>query len=326
MGQPRLIRLAAAALVVLVAGGSLATSVRGSTWFDRPATVTKLPGPLHAIGPPTRTSVDTQPVPGNLRPPLDQARNDVPVTYTDGCHLGFFETQPRQCVFGDPASRTVVVLFGDSKAGQWFPALAQLATARHWRLVSLTKSACAAADVTVWNSSLDRPYLECDTWRTRALARLAVERPTLVIVADDRFYDLAINGKAVPVAERPAVWKAGLARTLARLHAASRAVVVIGDTPRSRVDPPVCLAAHLANALLCATPAKQAIDVGWLARERATAGASGARFIDPSPWVCPSDPCPAVIGRLLVYREPGHLTATFAAALAVRLGAALQIP
>ncbi|HVA85707.1 MAG TPA: SGNH hydrolase domain-containing protein [Candidatus Saccharimonadales bacterium] len=246
--------------------------------------------------------------------------------YADGCHLGFLETQPGSCVFGDAASRTVVVLFGDSIAGQWFPALAQLATARGWRLVSLTKSACTAADVTVWNSSLGRAYTECDLWRANALARITAEHPTLVVVSDDRLYELAIGGAPVPVAQRPEIWRAGLARTLVRLHAVASRVVLIGDTPRARADVLACLAMHLANSLACATRASAAIDAAWLAADRVTADAVGAGFIDPSPWICPSDPCPPVIGKLLVYREQDHLTAVFAASLAPRLGAALQIP
>jgi hypothetical protein len=53
--------------------------------------------------------------------------------------------------------------------------------------------------------------------------------------------------------------------------------------------------------------------------EQDLAAAEGIGFIDPTPWVCPSSPCPAVLGNLLVYRDAGHLTATFAAALTDRL-------
>ena len=88
----------------------------------------------------------------------------------------------------------------------------------------------------------------------------------------------------------------------------------------------MCLAAHRANALACATPARQAIDLRWLAADRATAAAAGVRFIDPSAWVCPSDPCPPIIGHFLVYREQDHLTAKFAASLAPVLEPGLGVP
>ena len=41
-----------------------------------------------------------------------------------------------------PSSKTTVVLFGDSHAMQWFPALNGLAKEHDWRLVGLTKAAC----------------------------------------------------------------------------------------------------------------------------------------------------------------------------------------
>ena len=266
------------------------------------------------------------PVPTNLVPSLARAAADNPVVYSDGCHLGFLQTVPGTCVYGDAASSDTVVLFGDSHAAQWFPALEQLANADHLRLISLTKSACSAADVHVWNTSLQRAYTECDTWRTNVFARVAAEHPALVVIAEDRAYQLAVAGSPSPVAQHMATWNAGLARTLARLGATSGAVALVGETPRSTVDPPVCLSAHLTDAVACATPLSDAIDPGWMAAERSAAAAAGARYVDSTPLVCPSDPCPAIIGRVLVYRDQHHLTATFSAVLARRLGLALGFP
>ena len=42
--------------------------------------------------------------------------------YADGCHLNPPETEVPECVYGNPSSKTTVVLFGDSHAMQWFPA------------------------------------------------------------------------------------------------------------------------------------------------------------------------------------------------------------
>jgi SGNH domain (fused to AT3 domains) len=59
--------------------------------------------------------------------------------------------------------------------------------------------------------------------------------------------------------------------------------------------------------------------------ERTAAGANGATFIDPAPLLCPTDPCPAIIGRLLVYRDGHHMTTPFSTALAPYLGPLLPI-
>jgi len=46
-------------------------------------------------------------------------------------------------------------------------------------------------------------------------------------------------------------------------------------------------------------------------------------FVDPTAWLCPSDPCPVVIGRFLVYRDEHHMTVTFAESLAPYIDRAL---
>jgi peptidoglycan/LPS O-acetylase OafA/YrhL len=299
-------------------GGSAASSGAGSTepgGSPGPGTATATP-PVTAGGP----------LPANLLPTLLQARADLPRTYGDGCHLDFSGIEPGTCVYGLAAGSPTVILFGDSHAAQWFPTLERLAIARGWRLVSLTKSACSAADTTVWNTALNRTYTECDAWRERALARIAAEHPDLVVMADSRGYTLALPGGPAPAQDHESLWDAAVARTLARLEPLAGAVVLMGDTPKSSVDPPVCLSKHRGDSLACATPAAVAIASVHLAAERSVAAAAGAVFVDPTPWVCPSDPCPVVIGRYLVYRDQQHLTATFAAALAGALVAVLPLP
>ena len=104
-------------------------------------------------------------------------------------------------------------------------------------------------------------------------------------------------------------------------------VVVIGDTPNPKTDPPVCLSAHLDDVLACATSAERSTAPVRMAVEAAVAAEAGATFIDPTPWICPTDPCPAVIGRWLVYRDGGHIATAFARGLAPYIAAELpEIP
>ena len=141
---------------------------------------------------------------------------------------------PGDCVFGDPAGDVTVVLFGDSHAAQWFPALERLATERGWRLVSMTKSACTTADIDIWADIVKRRYEECTRWREAALGRMAAERPDLVVVSDSRGYKAMVDGSAVPIATVRDQWDAAAGRTLERLADLAGHVVVIGDTPRAR--------------------------------------------------------------------------------------------
>jgi hypothetical protein len=267
-----------------------------------------------------------QPVPANLRPPLNDPLQNAPVIYADGCHVDFAAVAPRTgCVFGDLHATRAIALVGDSKAAQWFSALEPLARTRHLRLFTFTKSACTAASVTVWSGALGRPYRECDSWRQAVLARIAAIHPALVVVSDDRLYELDIGGRPVPVANQSASWDAGLRTTLRRLRATSGGVVLLSDTPRSRFNTPACLLAHLRDAGACATPRSQAIDPRRLAADAADAKAAGVRVVDPTRWVCPADPCPPIIGSLLVDREQDHLTAAFVISLETKLAGALGL-
>jgi peptidoglycan/LPS O-acetylase OafA/YrhL len=263
------------------------------------------------------------PVPSNLTPSLAQARDDLPPIYSNGCHLTFYQVTPGACAFGDTSSSTTVVLLGDSHAAQWFPALARAATQRHWRLLSFTKSACTPADIAVWNSALNREYSECATWRSVVLQRIASEHPALVVVSMSRGYTLAIDGKAAPLADHRGAMQSALTRTLQSLAAISGSVALIAETPHQRLDPPVCLSAHMSDASACATPLAKAIDVPFRDLETRAARAADVALVDATPWVCPSDPCPVVIGHILVYRDTHHMTETFNKALSDYLVGAL---
>lgn len=310
-------RLAAASADVADPGGS---SAAASGDAPIPDLVAGSPSPAQTLPPPPGG-----PVPAGLTPSLEAARSDQPKTYTDGCHLDQPSITIPQCVYGDPASSTVIVLFGDSHAAEWFPALARLAGDRDWRLVSLTKSGCTPAQLTIWNANFKRAYDECDRWREAAFARIAAEHPTLVIVGSSHPYTSAGSGGPAPSDGGQAL-AAGLAQTLARLRPLAGAVALIGDTPKFDADPPDCLSQHLDNVLACAEPRARTVDAAWLGVEAGLAGQAGAIFVDPTAWACPTDPCPVVIGRYLVFRDQHHLATPFVTALRARLAAALPLP
>jgi peptidoglycan/LPS O-acetylase OafA/YrhL len=304
------------ATTTLPGASARATSAAATPAAATPAAATpaaETPRPATAPGP----------VPPDLIPSLADARTDLPAIYRDGCHVAAPGTTSGPCAYADVDSSVVVVLFGDSHAAQWFPAVEAIALERGWRLELLTKAACPVADLTVWSASLVRPYTECDRWRTTSLARITAERPALVIVSNTRYVDLVIDGRPAASLAQEATWDAALTRTLAALHQAAGQVVLLGDTPNPRGDPPSCLAQNPSNVLACATPASDAISPLRIAAERELSAAVGVAFIDPSPWVCPSEPCPATIGRYLVYRDGGHMTTAFATALAPYVVAAL---
>ncbi len=282
--------------------------------------------PVPTTGPPDLPPTPGGPVPAGLRPSIGEARTDYPLPYQDGCHVKQEDTVSGPCEYGVKSSSATVVLMGDSHALSWFPAVNRLAIDRGWRLVNLTKSACASADFSQWNPTLKRVYTECNQWRENTYRRIEAEQPELVLIANSRMFQaVGPDGTTVLKGEaRTEAWRQGMDSTLARITPAAGEVALIGDTPRSMFDVPVCLSAHPDDKLACATPFEKSVSLTWLAEEEAAAAAGGAGFVDPTRWVCPTGPCPAVIGNFMVLRDEHHLTTPFSGALWRRLGDALQ--
>ena len=285
------------------------------------------PGPVTVITAPTRNATKDGAVPANLQPSLAGAATDMPLSYRDGCHTQTDQppsTEP--CLYGNLSSGHTIALFGDSHALSWFPAVYRVAQDKGWRLLSLTMSACTPADIPAFDPALNRTMPNCELWRQRSIAELVKVRPDILIVTGTRgFATVDGNGHVATGDLRTRFWIQGMKRTLSQLVPAAGRVILVGDLPISSVVPPVCLSQHVNSSLACATAVSYAIDYDWLNTEFTLARAMGTGFIDPERWICPTSPCPAVIGNLLVLRDTGHMTATFAAALWRKLESALVL-
>jgi hypothetical protein len=243
-------------------------------------------------------------VPSNLTPALRAAADDNPSLYADGCEVGYRDATPHPCRYGSGGER--IVLFGDSHAAQWYPALQRIADAEGDTLVTQTKSACASADVELrWSGS---PYTACDRWRDAVIAGLRADPPDLVVLANYGNPDFADDADAA------GQWQRGLESTIRRLSDVTR-VVVIADTPDLRDNPAVCLSSHLGSAEDCARPASIALDSPGRAATVAATVATGTPLIDLTDYFC-TDRCAPILGNVLVYRDSHHITATWSAQLA----------
>jgi peptidoglycan/LPS O-acetylase OafA/YrhL len=249
-------------------------------------------------------------IPSTIHPSLADAAADEPVLYHDGCHVGPPTVTVPDCVFGDLSSPTTVILFGDSHAAQWFPALEAISVRQHWRLVSMTKSSCPAVDVSIYNAYFNRTYHECDTWRTNALKAIRALHPALVVLANRRDYGPTTNpddsASFVPV------WEAGVRTTLQRLRASAAHVVFLEDTPHVTTSIPVCLSTPPGTMSSCEPDSADAdYDAARQQADRRVASAEGVGYVDPTPWFCTADGCPAVVGDILVYRDEQHMTVEY---------------
>ncbi|MFC3737580.1 SGNH hydrolase domain-containing protein [Paractinoplanes deccanensis] len=261
-----------------------------------------LPSVLAAV----RKAPALRALPPDLTPSLVTTADDVGFD-NDTCEAGPKADRIEPCVFGDRASATDVVLYGDSHAGMWLPAMKEIAERRHWRLQFFGKPACPTPKITFWNQQESRVFTECDRFRSYVAAHVASARPELVVVTNASFSHK--RGRGVPIT--PEQWRAGLAETLRTLRQAADHVVVLGDIPVLDQSGPECLSAHVADISACFTSRTAATARVWNAAESAAARATGAGYVSVLPWLC-TTVCTPVIGNVGVYRNRFHLTATYA--------------
>ncbi len=101
-------------------------------------------------------------------------------------------------------------------------------------------------------------------------------------------------------------------------------VIAIRDNPVARDDVMTCLGRMSGpTTTACDVPRSEALASFDGSEQAVRELGDRARFVDLTDWYCTATSCPAVVGGVLVHRDPTHLTATFATTLAPYLGADL---
>jgi len=242
-------------------------------------------------------------VPSNVDPSVQGVRSDKPRVYSDGCMLKDGTVEPKVCEYGDLTSSTVIALFGDSHAAQWFPALEELSNTRRWKLIVFAKSGCPTADVRIRRTFLDP---ECIAWRAKVVEQLALAKPTMVVMSSAP-YDPGGSDVGLDSDE---VWRRGLTATLDQVRPNTEKLLIIGDTPLPIHQIPNCLSKQPRNVRGCLAPRMDSVDVSRVQLERQVAGEHDASFVSVSDWLCGTSECPVIIGNMILYRDNNHISAT----------------
>ncbi len=242
-------------------------------------------------------------VPENLEPSLRSAAKDNPSIYENGCHRSEASSDASGCTVGDSSTSPTVVLFGDSHAAQWYPPLAQIADDGVINLESHTKSACPSAEID------DEGYRSCSEWRSGVIEKLNQSPPDVIVLSN-----FSEHYAYMEPADPGTYWKDSMRRTIESLPSESL-ILVIADTPNSRVTPAICLSAHLSDTEACNLPFESALDEPTRNAEKTV----GEGWIDLNDYFCGPDDCPVIIGNVLVYRDEHHVSATFSSSLAAVL-------
>ena len=263
----------------------------------------------------------TNVAPESLMPSIADAYGDIPVLYQDGCVDTYTSVVLEPCAYGDLRGSKTVLLFGDSHAAMWFPAIEQAAEANSWRLFAWTKDTCPPIDLSLFSPDLGRAYTECTTWRDEVLAKIRVLHPALVILGVARQYS-PIYGFTTYGQQ----WMDGLSEMVSTIRAMGSHVVVFGPIPKPAFDVPSCLSEHLDDVSACWTLRGAGVDLPGMRREERVVTTAGGSYVNTLFWFCNTDAvCPPIIDDMLIYRDDNHLTATFAASLARPVDAVLDL-
>lgn len=247
----------------------------------------------------------------------EQVAQDIPGVYRKGCDPAIPDPHPAMCFFGETSQpQLTMVLFGDSHAAQWFPALLQIADAHHWRLATIIKPGCTALSIREETT----PLMErvCQEWRRAAFGDIERLRPGLVIVTSASRHPGA-DGNMVQDTQ---IWETGARDTFAALGKQGEKVRFIRDTPFADYDVPGCLAqAEWDGHTQCPAPVPAvALSPGVYAAEaRAGQGFDNVKFLDLSDLLCGPTSCYLELGGQIIYRDGDHMTASFSRSLAATL-------
>jgi hypothetical protein len=214
------------------------------------------------------------------------------------------------------------VLFGDSHAAQWLPALDDYAQEQGWRLEVHTKSACSPAPAVLWERKLRRVYDECEEWRDAVIERIATDEPAVVFVGSSRDYELWDNGRAWQTHEVYPYWRGQLTALVRDLESKARRVVLLAETPFLNFDPIDCLADESVSS--CDPPTRLVVDGDYAALEVAAAEAGGASILSINELLCPGPSCPVVVNDVVVFRDRHHVTASYMEQLSEPIGNLLE--
>jgi hypothetical protein len=234
-----------------------------------------------------------------------QARAEAPALYERGCHLAPDAVDIIPCPVGNRDATVTLVLWGDSHAAQWFPALEDVAGTAGWKLEPMTKSGCPPADL--------RGVPSCDSWRERAIGRIRSLSPSLVLLANADVYLGSADSRLLGTT--PDAFRAAMGRTLDALAGVPTAV--LSPIPKPGFDVPMCLARaawHPRTGGDC-TFSPPVSESKRLERE-AGDGRADVTFIDMSSTVCRSTSCSPIANGEIVFRDDNHLTPRFARTLA----------
>ena len=330
LSAPRFLVAGSLVLAITAGGFYQYSSVQIERSSDIPAAMAKVEGEVGAscFGSKALTSgcenvQDETTSYKNLAPAPVVAKTDKPEVYADDCFSSQstdFQKRP-VCSYGKGDIK--VALVGNSHAGQWFPAVEQLAEKNDWQVDTYVASRCAIiGEEQKFNTDVKSEGCEqMGDWVTEQI--------------QEKDYDLVIssNRQSVPVrgghgmegSAAPA--REAYEKLLTLWSDTGAEVVVIKDTPwpgTTLDNVPDCVAQNRGDLEECSGSAEKWIPADPQVDAVNALDEPGVVAVDMNDQLCRDERCYSVVGGLLAYWDHSHLTETFAQSLSPKLGKRME--
>ncbi len=315
-----LVPLVVVGLLLAACSSSRSTDQDGRAATSTPTSATTTsPSPTPAPSTATRSEITPDP----RRATEDQVSYDGKT-----CHQAKRSSKVLTCVFGDPQGAIEIVAVGDSKTEQYLSVLDRVGEERGWRIVSMTKSACAFSTAQLaGGENPNASWKACEDWNRNALRKIEQLRPDAVFTA---LYKLKVPqfGRRLSSDEQRTLMAEGIHDALERTGVPS---VVLRATPRAESgdDVAVCVAANRQDTSRCDVTGDTVTDpeLVWTpdGMDVILKGLDEGTAMSINNLMCSSERrCEAVADGILRYRDSHHLTETFLLSIADAFGSRLE--
>jgi len=267
-----------------------------------------------------KASVAIQDVPAGLSPSFAAVASDSGAKSVAGTNYLLkscdpywthaLAAKPIPCVYGSARSKRTVVLFGDSNAASWTPALDAVFKTLGYRLDLFGFIGCTTAPVTETATSqpgFPGQWQLCNTWHKSLPAAVRALKPVAVIDAASPW----VSGDLTEDQQWVGAMKWAFDEmTLGRPRTAR---IELGTTPLFPSSVPTCLQAHPTNIQSCGVDYSSASSLyAWLlARDTKIAATSHATLLPSWQWFCYASKCSPVIKNFMVMIDRDHTSTPF---------------
>ena len=297
----------------MLLGSSLLLTV--GIFVPAAASTPKVAPSTAAVSALVRSSVNAHKLSKAARAALHGAPSDA-TFYPIG--RGEFCSTVYECTVGPTTASKIVVLFGDSHADMWVPAILPAVVKSGAKVVVLWQGLCPAAKLSIAAPAYGDPAT-CNKFRVDMISLINQIHPEAVLIGERSGGVKGPNGFYTSNAE----WATALETTIRAISAPGRSIAVIEDTPQFPVPVPACLSFHTTSTQACAVTFDSPKSPGLQAGQKTAALATGSRFIVTQPWFCTTQ-CPAVIGDMIPYIDSSHISTTYATYLSGVMGRAIK--